>query len=115
MAAGSHAGQIEEATDPIAAFLGVREVRVVRDRNNARYADVEVVRKDPLSGGKPLAWPWLDKVRTSLWDAIPVGLGEDGQPVEISLPERNIVIGGEPGGGKSVALSMLVATAALDP
>jgi S-DNA-T family DNA segregation ATPase FtsK/SpoIIIE len=33
----------------------------------------------------------------------------------MSLPERNVVIGGEPGAGKSVALSMLVATAALDP
>ena len=31
------------------------------------------------------------------------------------MSERNMVVGGEPGGGKSVALSMLVAAAALDP
>src|SRR5437660_1660161 len=52
---------------------------------------------------------------TSLWDAIPVGVGEDGDGIEVCMSERNMVVGGEPGGGKSVALSMLVAAAALDP
>ena len=33
----------------------------------------------------------------------------------VLLPERNLLLGGEPGAGKSVALSLLVATAALDP
>ena len=33
----------------------------------------------------------------------------------IGLVERNVLIGGEPGAGKSAALSMLIATAALDP
>jgi S-DNA-T family DNA segregation ATPase FtsK/SpoIIIE len=42
-------------------------------------------------------------------------VGEDGQPVNLSLPERNLLLGGEPGAGKSVALSLPVATAALDP
>jgi S-DNA-T family DNA segregation ATPase FtsK/SpoIIIE len=35
--------------------------------------------------------------------------------VTVLLPERNLLLGGEPGAGKSVALSLLVATAALDP
>jgi S-DNA-T family DNA segregation ATPase FtsK/SpoIIIE len=52
---------------------------------------------------------------TSLWDPIPVGVDEDGNGVEVSLPERNVLIGGEPGAGKSVGVSMLVAAAALDP
>jgi len=52
---------------------------------------------------------------TSLWDPIPVGVGEDGEGVEVCMVERNIVIGGEPGSGKSVSVSMLVAAAALDP
>ena len=62
----------------IAAYLGVREVRVLPDRTNAGVAEVAVIRRDPLSGGKPLPWPWLDKAMTSLWDPIPVGVGEDG-------------------------------------
>ncbi|HYR63257.1 MAG TPA: hypothetical protein VET24_11590, partial [Actinomycetota bacterium] len=115
LSAGWHVGDLEKRADAIAAFLGVREVRVTRDRANAGAAEVTVVRRDPLSGGKPMPWPWLGKVRTSLWDAIPVGMGEDGNPIEISMPERNIVLGGEPGGGKSAALSQLVAAAALDP
>ncbi|HDH25682.1 MAG TPA: AAA family ATPase [Actinobacteria bacterium] len=53
--------------------------------------------------------------RACLWQPIPVGVGEDGQAVTVQLPERNLLLGGEPGAGKSVALSLLVATAALDP
>src|SRR5439155_23240919 len=44
-----------------------------------------------------------------------VGVGEEGGGVEVLMPERKMVVGGEPGGGKSVALSMVVAAAALDP
>jgi S-DNA-T family DNA segregation ATPase FtsK/SpoIIIE len=33
----------------------------------------------------------------------------------VGLPEHNLLIGGEPGSGKSVALSTIVAAAALDP
>jgi S-DNA-T family DNA segregation ATPase FtsK/SpoIIIE len=51
----------------------------------------------------------------SLWNPIPVGVDENGEVVTVTLPERNVLIGGEPGAGKSVALSMLVATAAMDP
>ena len=50
-----------------------------------------------------------------MWDPIPVGVDEDGQPVTLTLPERNVLLSGEPGSGKSTALSLLVATAALDP
>ncbi len=115
LCAGWDLEELAKRAPAIAAYLGVREVRVTPDRCNAGVAEVAVIRRDPLSGGKPLAWPWLDKAMASLWDAIPVGVGEDGEGIEISMPERNIVIGGEPGAGKSVALSMLVAAAALDP
>lgn len=46
---------------------------------------------------------------------MPVGVDETGQVVSVSLVERNLLLGGEPGSGKSVALSLLVAAAALDP
>jgi DNA segregation ATPase FtsK/SpoIIIE, S-DNA-T family len=51
----------------------------------------------------------------SLWEPIPVGVDELGQVLSIPLVERNILLGGEPGAGKSAALSLLVASAALDP
>ena len=42
-------------------------------------------------------------------------MGQDGLEISIGLPEHNLLIGGEPGSGKSVALSTIVAAAALDP
>src|SRR5207245_9682721 len=53
--------------------------------------------------------------RPPLCVPIAVGVGEGGGGVEVCMSGRNMVVGGEPGGGKSVALSMLVAAAALDP
>ncbi|MBE2318592.1 cell division protein FtsK [Solirubrobacter sp. CPCC 204708] len=44
-----------------------------------------------------------------------MGVNELGATVSVALPERNVLLGGEPGAGKSAALSLLVATAALDP
>ena len=73
-----------------------------------------VVRRDPLAELAAMPWPHLTP-ELSLWQPVPVGLDEDGQLVTVSLIERNVLIGGEPGGGKSVGQSMLTATAALDP
>lgn len=49
----------------------------------------------------------------SIWDPIFLGLDEDGVTVLIELVYRNILIAGEPGGGKSVLLNNIVAHAAL--
>jgi hypothetical protein len=88
-------------------------VRVQTVKSNAARATVTLVRRDPLTEGTP-DWPNAGKDVLSLWEPIPVGLNEDGEVVAISLVERNLLLGGEPGAGKSVALSALVATAALD-
>jgi hypothetical protein len=115
MAAGQAVEQLEKAAEPVAGFLEARELRVTREPANARYARVVVVRRDPLAELPGLAWPHLGAARLTLWLPVPVGLDDDSQPVLVSLVERNVLIGGEPGGGKSVGQSMLTATAALDP
>jgi DNA segregation ATPase FtsK/SpoIIIE, S-DNA-T family len=51
----------------------------------------------------------------SMFDRVFLGIDEDGARVEIELVYRNILIGGEPGSGKSVALNNIVAHAALSP
>jgi DNA segregation ATPase FtsK/SpoIIIE-like protein len=107
--------ELEGAAEVIAAALRVRDLRVRRHLGNASLAEVVIARRDPLAVGPPLPWPQPDSPRASLWEPIPVGVGEDGESVTVLLPERNLLLGGEPGAGKSVALSMLVATAALDP
>src|SRR6266487_5100441 len=51
----------------------------------------------------------------SIWDPVHLGTDELGRRVEVTLAERNMLIGGDPGGGKSVALQLIVAHGALSP
>ncbi|MPY81396.1 MAG: hypothetical protein GEV04_24005, partial [Actinophytocola sp.] len=106
---------LEGQAERLAAYLRLRELRILRDRDNAQRATVTLVRTDPLARAVALPWPLLDADRVSLWEPVPVGISEEGEPVPVPLPERNVLIGGEPGAGKSVSQSMLIAAAALDP
>src|SRR6266567_2919629 len=49
----------------------------------------------------------------SIWKPIHLGTDETGNHVYVNLAERNMLIGGEPGSGKSVALQLIVAHAAM--
>jgi FtsK/SpoIIIE family len=113
--AGAQVPDLENAAEKLAAFLAVREVRVTRDPANARYARVVVLRRDPLADSQPIPWPLVKADRCSLWVPVPVGEDEDGNQVELLLPERNLLLGAEPGGGKSTVAQLLIAAAALDP
>jgi hypothetical protein len=112
---GTAVADLEAGRDVLAAALHARDVTVARDPANARKARVLVARRDPLGDGLPLCWPHVDEQRLSVWEPIPVGVGDDGEAVTVNLIERNLLLGGEPGAGKSAALSLLIATAALDP
>jgi hypothetical protein len=111
MPSGFSTEAIDEASETLASTMGAREVRVLRDAANASIAHLSIIRFDALSVPAP---PWPGPGR-SLWEPIPLGIDEDGNPVRIGLPERNLLLGGEPGAGKSAALSLLIAAAALDP
>jgi hypothetical protein len=112
---GSSLEHVEQHAEELAVCLQVREVRVARDPDNAATGTVTLVRRDPLAGMVSVPWPHREAETLSLWEPIPVGVDELGDTVSLSLPERNMLMGGEPGAGKSAALSILVATAALDP
>src|SRR4051812_7664179 len=112
---GSSLDHVEQRAEELAVCLRVREVRVARDPDDAATGTVTLVRRDPLAGVASVRWPHRDAGSLSLWESIPLGLDELGATVSVSLPERNVLLGGEPGAGKSAALSLLVATAALDP
>lgn len=111
---GNSTADLEAATGVLAAALHARDVRVTRDRANARHAQVLVLRADPLADPAPLTWPWLHRDGASLWEPVPVAVDETGSTVSMTLPERNLLLGGEPGGGKSAALSLILAAAAID-
>ncbi len=110
---GSCVEDIEKQSSVLASNLGARQVNVERIKASAAYARVVVVWQEAFD---EMANPWpVSLQEMSLWNQIPVGLDENGQTVSVGLPEKNILIGGEPGSGKSVAQSILVAAAALDP
>jgi hypothetical protein len=112
---GQSAAALAARADELAACLRVREVRVDQERHDAAIARVTLVRRDPFEGAAPLPWPCAGAESASLWEPIPVGVDEYGEAVSIRLEERNVLVGGEPGAGKSAAISLLVAAAALDP
>jgi DNA segregation ATPase FtsK/SpoIIIE-like protein len=112
---GSSIPYVEKHAEQLAACLGAREVRVTRDRRHAAWGTALLVRRDPLEE-ITAAWPWASATGPlSLWQPFPVGVDELGGTVTIGLPERNLLLGGEPGAGKSAALSLVLASAALDP
>jgi hypothetical protein len=111
---GSSLEHVEQRSEELAVCLQAREVRVARDPDNAATGTVTLVRRDPLAGRVSVPWPHQGAEELSLWEPIPVGVDELGETVTVTLPERNVLMGGEPGAGKSAALSVLVATAALD-
>ena len=49
----------------------------------------------------------------SIFDPVIIGIDEFGQPVRVPMIYRNMLIGGEPGAGKSALLNAIVAHAAL--
>ena len=49
----------------------------------------------------------------SMFGPVHLGIDENGEHVYVDLAERNVLLGGEPGGGKSNALSLIVAHGAL--
>jgi hypothetical protein len=115
VARGTHAGQLHHQAEHLAAALKVREVRIGRLRSDASVAEVLVVRRDPFQSAGSSPWPWAGMAATSLWQSVPLGFDEEGRTVQVSLPEHNLLLGGEPGAGKSAVLSLFVAAAALDP
>jgi DNA segregation ATPase FtsK/SpoIIIE-like protein len=112
---GQSALDLEARREQLAACLRVRDLRVERDRADAADVRVTIVRRDPFEDARPIPWPAIDAASLSLWEPVPVGLDERGELVSMHRVERNVLVGGEPGAGKSVALSLLVGAGALDP
>ncbi len=110
---GLHLEALKSRAPELAAALGVREVRLKGLAQSAHYVELAVIWSNAFP--REIASPLLARETFSLWEPLELGVGEDGLAVAIGLPEHNLLIGGEPGSGKSVALSTIVGAAALDP
>jgi hypothetical protein len=108
------ATDLGKLTEPLAVALGVARVRLKEDTTAARRAQLVLVQTDPLAQA-PVSWPWARMPLFNLWGGVPLGYDEDDALVTLELAGHHLLLGGEPGAGKSNALSLVVATAALDP
>ncbi len=112
---GASVLDFERLRPELPAAFGVRDVTCARDLDNAGIVYLRLVRGDPFARAarsSPLAQVLgpIDFTRP-----LPLGVDESGQLVATSLLEHHLLLGGEPGAGKSNALSLVVAAAALDP
>lgn len=110
---GLHFEYIESCAPQLATALGARTVQVKALPQCATYVEVAVIYRNAFPS--LLNSPLLNQPTMSLWQPIILGMAQTGDSVRLTLPEHNMLIGGEPGAGKSVALSTIIAAAALDP
>mgnify|MGYP001375680281 CR=1 FL=1 len=110
---GADAGTIAHAARRIGSAVGRGAVAVDLDATDAGRAVVRVTEgADPLTG-PPRPRP-ADEVAT-VADGAPFGLDENGRAVVLPLVESSALIGGRPGAGKSVGLSLIAAAAVEAP
>lgn len=96
-------------SDQLAVAFGIARVRVLADPQYAHR--MTVLLDQQLSIGStpyqpehnPVGLP-LDPLR-----AMPIGFDDNGDPIAISFYGQSILIGGNPGSGKSVAMRVLLA------
>lgn len=112
---GHSAELLDVKVEELRAATRCRELRVTRDENQSHRITVDVVRRDPLANSRDVPWADADKPTLSMWDPITIGVDEDGQAVKLSLRERGLLGGGEPGSGKSSMASVILAHAAKSP
>jgi hypothetical protein len=112
IAPGGTLSRLADQAEALASWHAVADVRVQPDPRHAGAATITALRADPLA--PVIAWP-PPTGPVSLWQPVPVGLGEDGTWVRVTLFEHNLLVGGEPGAGKSVAIHGIIAAAVLDP
>lgn len=102
----------------LAGAIGVDEVQVALDPVKGHNGRVRlwVADEDPMQGSAVMS-PLINRTKPiDFWtDRVFAGMDQRGRPVEFSLVERSYLVGGEPGGGKSVACNNFLAFAALDP
>lgn len=109
---GLHFEAMEARAPELCAALGARQLKVKVVRESARYVELVEITKNAFP--KTLRSPLATARTSDLWQSAFFGVGEDGGAVTLTLPEHNLLLGGEPGSGKSVVLSNIVAAAALD-
>jgi S-DNA-T family DNA segregation ATPase FtsK/SpoIIIE len=114
---GKTSAPLKDKHESLASAFGCLKVEIEQSKKSSREAYVHVLRRDPLA--TPMECPWADTRDVakfpSIRNGIPVGVDRYGEEEVLKLLYNNLLIGGEPGGGKSVLMGILVAAAIFDP
>lgn len=112
---GQTVDRLESSSRAMAACLRANDVRVIHDRDDRSHAKLSIIRRDVFTNMSETPWPLMNAEEVSIRQGLPFGVDEYGRVVNIRLLSRNILLGGAPDAGKSAALRLLAAGAALDP
>lgn len=114
---GKTAAPLREKHESLASAFGCLRVEIEQSKKSSREVFVHVLRRDPLA--TPVECPWAETRDPakfpSIRNGIPVGVDRYGVEEILKLLYNNLLIGGEPGGGKSVLMGSIVAAAIFDP
>ena len=112
---GVTADMVADRADRLAANLGRAKLETWPTQGTeAGLLDLWVADKGKLGRG-PGAWPLLHDGFTDVFDGVPFGRSQRGTVVNAPIMERNYLIGGQPGQGKSSAGRTLALGCVLDP
>jgi len=112
---GATADMVADRADRLAANLGRAKLETwPTEGAEAGLLDLWVADKGKLGRG-PGPWPLLHDGRVDVFDGVPFGRSQRGAVVNAPIMERNYLIGGQPGQGKSSAGRTLALGCALDP
>lgn len=104
MIPGQVADDYAKSAQALADAFAVREVRV-------KQIGPGVVRLNYASAADPLAAASIDYdwTQPSSIERVPLGIDEEREVVTVKILESNLLVGGEPGSGKSVAQTVILA------
>ena len=112
---GATADMVADRADRLAANLGRAKLETwPTEGAEAGLLDLWVADKGKLGRG-PGPWPLLHDGRVDVFDGVPFGRSQRGAVVNAPILERNYLIGGQPGQGKSSAGRTLCLGCVLDP
>ncbi len=112
---GVTADMVADRRDRLAANLGRAKLETwPTEGSEAGQLDLWIADKGTLSRGSG-PWPLLHDGRVDVFDGVPFGRSQRGQLIAAPILERNYIIGGQPGQGKSSAGRTLCLGCALDP
>lgn len=112
---GTTADMVAAKRTTLAANLGRAALETWPTQGpEAGILDLWIADKGKLGGGAG-PWPLLHEGTVDVFEGVPIGKTQRGQVIYGQFFERNWIVGGRPGQGKTALVRLLVLGAALDP